>query len=100
MDLEPRNDKYLIYAMLKKDFEFVNPFDKLEKSLFAGEEATEFFGINKYSNNELRNNIKVLYYNDVDDFAVMLMTKSGEEVYLYKNDANNVRFNYLLYRLR
>ena len=88
MDLEPRNDKYIIYAMLKKDFEFVNPFDKLEKSLFAGEDVTEFFGINKYSNNELRNNIKVLYYNDVNDFAVMLMTKSGEEVYLYKNDAN------------
>ena len=52
MDLEPRNDKYIIYAMLKKDFEFVNPFDKLEKSLFAGEDVTEFFGINKYSNNE------------------------------------------------
>lgn len=88
MDLEPRNDKYIIYAMLKKDFEFLKPFDKLEKSLFAGEFPCEFFGINKYSNNELRANVKVLYYNNADDFAVVLRTKDDEEVYLYKNSAN------------
>ena len=88
MDLEPRNDKYLIYAMLKKDFEFEKPFDKLEKSLFAGEYATEYFGVNKYSDNSLRNSVKVLYYNSADDFAIMLKTKKDEEVYLYKNSSN------------
>lgn len=88
MDLEPRNDKFIIYAMLKKEFEFEKPFDKLEKSLFAGEYATEYFGINKYSDNSLRNNVKILYYNSAEDFAIMLKTNKNEEVYLYKNSSN------------
>ena len=88
MDLEPRNDKYIIYTMFVKNFEFIRPFDKLGKSLFAGEETVEYFGITKESDKSLKGGVKVLYYNNPNDFAVMLLTKDNEEVYLYKNASN------------
>ena len=94
MDLQPRNDKYIIYAMLKKDFEFINAFDKLEKSLFGYDQVTEYYGIAKHSSDKLGKGIDVLFYNSPDDFAIMLKTKTNDEVYLYKNSANKA-FNYL-----
>ena len=91
---EPRNDKYFIYAMLKKDFEFINEFNKLGKSIFGEDDTAEYFGIDKKSDNNLCKGVKVLFYNSHKDFAVTLKTKDNEEVYLYKNNANK-SFNYL-----
>ena len=85
---EPRNDKYFIYAMLKKDFEFINEFNKLGKSIFGEDDTAEYFGIDKKSDNNLCKGVKVLFYNSHKDFAVTLKTKDNEEVYLYKNNAN------------
>jgi len=91
---EPRNDKYFIYAMLKKDFEFINSFNKLGKSVFGEDDTAEYFGIDKKSDNKLCNGVRVLFYNSHKDFAVALKTKNKEEVYLYKNSANKP-FNFL-----
>lgn len=94
LDLTPRNDKFLIYAMLKKDFEFKNEFNKLGKSAFGEEQTAEYFGVTKGSKDEFGSSVKVLFYNNPDDFAVILTTKSNDEVYLYKNSANK-EFTYL-----
>lgn len=88
LDLSPRNDKFLVYAMLKKDFEFVKEFDKLGTSSFGDAIPAEYFGISKESNKSLGSGVKVLFYNGPDDYAVKLTTTGTDEVYLYKNSSN------------
>lgn len=94
LDLTPRNDKYLIYSMLKKDFEFKIAFDKLGKSGFGKGQTAEFFGITNDSAKNFTGTTEVLFYNNPNDFAVLLETKTNDEVYLYKNSANK-EFLYL-----
>lgn len=93
IDWTPAQEKFIIYAMLKKDFEFAKPFDKLGKSNFRNQEA-EFFGIDKKSSKELAQGVRVLFYNSPSDYAVVLDTKKNDEVYLYKT-ANTKTFNYI-----
>ena len=88
LDLTPRNDMLIVYAMLKKDFEFKNEFEKLGKDLFGNEQTAEYFGLNKSSNENLRSGVSVLFYNSPRDFAVKLATKDKDEVILYKNSTN------------
>ena len=93
LDLTPAKNKFIVYAMLKKDFEFVNPFDKLGQSAFRDTEA-EYFGIDGQSDKTLDEGVKVLFYNNPSDFAVMLDTNGKDEVYLYKT-ATTKTFNYI-----
>jgi ribosomal protein L23 len=94
LNLTPANNRYIVYAMLKKDFEFVAPFDKLGKSRYGNSQTAEYFGVNSRSKNEIRSNIKVLFYNSSDDFALSLATKSNDEVFIYKTPTNKA-FNYI-----
>ena len=93
IDWNPKQEKLLIYAMLKKDFEFLNEFEKLGKAPFAQNQEAEYFGISK-GNSELSEGVEVLFYNSERDFAVKLITKNNDEVYLYKNPSNKA-FNYI-----
>jgi len=93
LDLTPAKDKFLVYAMLKKDFKFVAPFDKLGKSAFRDTQA-EFFGIQSNSPKELDDTVDVLFYNNPSDFAVKLDTDGNDEVYLYRT-ATTKPFNYI-----
>jgi len=95
LDLTPSPNNFLIYAMLKKDFEFKTAFDKLGKSNFGNNQQAEYFGIDENSDSDLLKSVDVLFYNNSDDFAVMLKTKSDDRVYLYKTP-NNKTFNLLL----
>lgn len=95
LNLSSKVDSYIIYAMLKKDFKFVNTFDKLGISDFRDSQA-EFFGISKNSNNELKSGVKILFYNSPSDYAVLLDTIGKDEVYLYKTP-NTKPFNYIYY---
>lgn len=81
-------NSFLIYVMLKKDFEFLKEFDKLGTSAFGKDATAEYFGIDNNSKNEIKEAASVLYYNSPDDFAVKLLTKDKDEVFLYKNSAN------------
>ncbi len=84
----PGPDNFIIYAMLKKDFEFIKEFDKLGEFSFGKNMTAEYFGVDNNTQNDIKTGVKVLYYNNPKDFAVMLLTKDNEEVYLYKNAAN------------
>ena len=88
IDLVPRNDMLIVYAMLKNDFEFQNEFKKLGKSLFGEEQTAEYFGLEKTKDENIREGVKVLFYNSSKDYAVKLATKGKDEVYLYKNPSN------------
>lgn len=80
-------NSYLFYAMLKKEFNYLTPFDNLEALSFnKSEKPVKFFGINENSKNALRNNVSVLFYNSENDFAVKLLTKENEDVILFRTD--------------
>ena len=93
LDLTPSKDRFIVYAILKKDFQFVSAFDKLGQADFRGKQ-TEFFGINSSSDEGLDKNVKVLFYNTPSDFAVVLDTVGKDEVYLYKTPTTKT-FNYI-----
>ena len=93
IEWNPKEEKLLLYAMLKKDFEFINEFEVLEKAPFGQNQEADYFGISK-RNKELASGVEVLFYNSEDDFAVKLKTKDKDEVYLYKTPSNKA-FNYL-----
>lgn len=88
LNLAPGSGNLIIYAMLKKDFEFLNRFDKLGEASFGQNMTAKYFGINKNSDKSTKDNVKVLFYNSPEDFAVKLLTKDNDEVYLYKNGTN------------
>ncbi len=86
-DWAPEPNKYILYAMLKKDFEYLKPFDKLPDAEFAGSEGdVKYFGIDSTSSSELKRTVGVLFYNGSNDFAVSLKSKKGDTVYLYRTD--------------
>ena len=96
---------YLFYTMLYRKFEFLYKFDKLENGDFGEYKNVEYFGINSNSNELLRNQVQVLYYNSKEDFAIKLLTKQNDEVIIARgnkvntfneiyNDIKNKQANY------
>ena len=82
----PRPQDIVAYAYLFKNLEFPTPFERLDEPIdFAGTHV-ECFGIGreyKPDHPRLYPQVRILYYNDPDDFAVELRTKSvGERVIL------------------
>lgn len=81
-------NKYIVYAMLKKDFKFEKAFDRLPEGGFGrNPEPVKYFGINNISNSELYDNVSVLFYNSPSDYAVKLNTKSNDSVILYRSNS-------------
>ncbi len=78
--------RYFFYTMLYRKFEFLQVFDKLDKDKFGENyENIEYFGIDKKTKDSVGNQITVLYYNSKDDFAVLVNTKTNDEVIFCKN---------------
>ncbi len=86
-DFSYQPDKIFIYAMLKKDFKFIKPFDKLSDAPFSKNlTPVKYFGIKANSDRKLAKNVDVLFYNSYEDFAVKLLTKDKDEVLLYRTN--------------
>lgn len=89
---KPNSDikRYIFYTMLYKKFEFLKQFDKLEDGKFGNKyNNIKYFGIDKKTNNSVRKQIEVLYYNSKNDFAIVINTKSNDEVIYCKNPIGN-----------
>ena len=85
INFQPAGESYTMYAMLSKNFEFEIPFDKLGALGFGdSRERVEYFGINNASEENINDNVDVLFYNNNNDFSVKLKTKGNDELILYK----------------
>lgn len=83
------NQGYFIYAMLKKDFQFLTPFNVLPSTKFAdSKKSFKYFGLDSKSTAEQKKNVKPLFYNSENDYAVLLTSKKNDEVILYRNDSD------------
>ena len=82
--------RYFFYTMLYRKFEFLNEFDKLENDKFGDKyKDIEYFGIDGNTENLVGDQITVLYYNSKDDFAILINTKTNDEVIFCKNPKGN-----------
>lgn len=81
----PDIKRYFLYTMLYRKFEFLNEFDKLDNADFGEYKDVEYFGIDSSTDNDVGDQIDVLYYNSEDDFAIIVNTKTNDEVIFCKN---------------
>ena len=78
--------RYFFYTMLYRKFEFLQEFDKLDNGKFGNKyKNVQYFGIDKDTPNSVGEQIKVLYYNSKEDFAIIINTKTDDEVIFCKN---------------
>ena len=91
-DWTPAEQKYILYAMLKKDFEYIEVFEKLDDDKFNGSNGmVKYFGVKKDSLVRVKNSVGVLFYNNEKDYAIRLLSKQGDNVYLYRtNDSKTL----------
>lgn len=82
---------YFLYCMLKKEFEFPVAFKELEDGEFANGKYSKinYFGLEKDAEEELRNQVEVLYYNSPSQFAVKIKTKQNDEIILARGEEGN-----------
>lgn len=86
LDFNFGQNEYLIYAMLYKDFKFPEKFSMIDPGSFGIEyDNIKYFGVNSNSNEAIRKQLKVLYYNSKEDFAILIKTKTNDEIILCKN---------------
>ena len=82
----PYERRYFFYTMLYRKFEFLQEFDKLDNGEFGDKyKNVQYFGIDKDTPNSVGEQIEVLYYNSKDDFAIIINTKTDDEVIFCKN---------------
>ena len=82
-------EDYFLYSMLKKEFEFPKQFTELPNGKFGNYENVKYFGINSSTDENVREQVEVLYYNSKDDFAIKLKTKTDDEVIISKGNTQN-----------
>ncbi len=83
------DEDYFLYCMLKKKFEFENKFTKLNNGRFGSYENVKYFGTDNDTDYIVKNQIKVLYYNSENEFAIKLYTKTNDEVIIEKGGKDN-----------
>ena len=83
---EGESDNYFLYVMLKKQFEFPKVFTKLENGDFGKYKNVKYFGIDSSTDEAVRDQVEVLYYNSSSDFAIKLKTKQNDEVIISRGN--------------
>ena len=94
--LDWNSNQLLIYAMLKKDFEYLKEFRELGLMPFSDNKNVKFFGAKGSNDSETFDNIEILFYNNENDYAVKLNTKGNDEVILYRTENDNSLENYFI----
>lgn len=91
---ENANRGHVLYAMLKKEFEYIEPFKLMGNNYFADENVyVQYFGIDDVKDDSGVETVDILFYNSETDFAIKLNTKEGEEIYLYRGANMDTSFN-------
>lgn len=86
-------EAYVLYAMLKKEFNYLEKFPTLKDNTFGdSDDKVKYFGLEPDTSQEASENVEVLFYNSKEDFAIKLKTKEKEEVYLYRTTGENKSF--------
>lgn len=79
---------HVFYTMLKKVFEYENPFDILDEGVFENNgrmsENVKYFGIGESTKDDVKEQVTILYYDDTENFAFSVDTKDGDEVIFAK----------------
>ncbi len=87
-------NSYTLYAMLKKEFNYLEKFPTLSNGTFGeSSERVKYFGITPSTTDEAKVNVEVLFYQSKKEFAIKLKTKEGEEVILYKGTGEGKTFD-------
>lgn len=86
---EEKGEQYFLYAMLKKEFEFPMVFSRLEVGSFGEYNNVKYFGIDETTQETVRDQVQVLYYESKDNFAVKLTTKQNDEVIISRGTKEN-----------
>lgn len=82
----PGDNKYIFYTMLYRKFEYLNAFKELENGKFGENyDNVRYFGVINHGDDSIKRQVEVLYYNSQNDFAVIVNTKSNDEVIFCKN---------------
>lgn len=92
-------DRYFFYSMLYREFKFAHKFQKLKNNKFKDYSNIRYFGLNRNSEEEIRKQIKVLFYSDADNFALSIKTTSKDEIIYYKTK-ENTNFKEILSKLK
>lgn len=82
-------EDWFLYTMLKKEFNFEKEFTDLPSGTFGKYENISYFGINSSTDEQVKNQVEVLYYNSKDDFAIKLNTKENDEIIITKGGEGN-----------
>ena len=86
-------EDYVLYAMLKKEFNYLEKFPTLSNNTFGdSEEKVKYFGVEPDTSQIASKNVEILFYNSNENFAIKLKTQEGEEVYLYRTTGENKSF--------
>ena len=86
-------DSYTLYAILKKEFNYLERFPTLPSGIFGtSTEEVKYFGIDSSTRDDAKINVEVLFYNSKEDFAIKLKTKEKEEVILCKGTGEGKSF--------
>ncbi len=86
-------DGYVLYAMLKRQFNYLEKFYILDDDTFGNSnEKVKYFGLEPDKVQDASKNVEVLFYNSKEDFAIKLKTKEKEEVYLYRTTGDGKSF--------
>lgn len=68
--------------MLYKEFKFKYKFEEFDNEKFKNTDNVKYFGIKTNQNVKLRDQVVVLYYQDINNFAVKLLTNTVDEIIL------------------
>lgn len=86
------DDRYVLYAMFKKDVLFSKAYMDLNSQPFNNsKDYFKYFGVTTNTEN-YKNFVSPVYYNNSNDFAVKLATKSGDEIILVTDNTNRKVF--------
>lgn len=86
IDWKNEKNKYLIYAMLNKNFTFKTPFQKFTETFGNSKEMIKYFGLEANTDKYAFEQVTALFYNSLNDFAVKIYTREGDELILYRTD--------------